>query len=101
MQLMRVMMREVCMCLREEEERERLAQLVVSPQKRPRCSKAADGEHVAHVGRKAQCIEHGQQVQQTLVVRIVGPAFDRNAVCCRSESAGCVAARGTSATHLD
>lgn len=52
-------------------------------------SEATNGEHVAHVGGEAERIEHGQQIEQALVVGVVRPAFDGNAV-------GCVRAEGVS-----
>lgn len=45
--------------------------------------KAADAEHAPDVAREAERVEHGQEVEERLVGRVMRPALNRDAVGCR------------------
>lgn len=49
--------------------------------------KAPQPKDPAHVVGEPERIKHRQKVQQTLIMRIVEPPFDRYPVCCVAESA--------------
>mgnify|MGYP001583504623 CR=1 FL=1 len=45
-------------------------------------AKPPQPQHAPDIGRESQAIEHGQEVEQALVVGVVDPALDRDPVSC-------------------